>query len=124
MPVSASSLQTNHTDDSVTWDFMAKRELEAPGAGEELQSAAGRASDIARREERCSQVYEEGVKSLNTGNTHTHIHTYTHTYNFCCRDFVTGLLVQELTRQTLLHDLLRRELKGMHIMSQKKDGLA
>ncbi|XP_028256478.1 U3 small nucleolar RNA-associated protein 6 homolog [Parambassis ranga] len=59
-------LQTNYTEDSVTWDFIAKRELEAPGAGEELQSAKGRASDINRREERCCQVYEEGVKNLNT----------------------------------------------------------
>uniref|UniRef100_A0A8C2WNG8 UTP6 small subunit processome component n=1 Tax=Cyclopterus lumpus TaxID=8103 RepID=A0A8C2WNG8_CYCLU len=57
-------LQTNYTADSLTWDFMAKRELEAPGAGEELQTAKGRASDINRREERCCQVYEEGVKSL------------------------------------------------------------
>lgn len=46
---------------------MAKRELEAPGAGDELQTAKGRASDISRREERCCQVYEEGVKSINTG---------------------------------------------------------
>uniref|UniRef100_A0A3Q1HBR8 UTP6 small subunit processome component n=1 Tax=Anabas testudineus TaxID=64144 RepID=A0A3Q1HBR8_ANATE len=59
-------LQTNYTEDSFTWDFMAKRELEAPGAGAELQSAKGRASDINRREERCCQVYEEGIKSLNT----------------------------------------------------------
>ncbi|XP_068583399.1 U3 small nucleolar RNA-associated protein 6 homolog [Cebidichthys violaceus] len=59
-------LQANYTADSLTWDFMAKRELEAPGAGEELQTAKGRASDINRREERCCQVYEEGVKSLNT----------------------------------------------------------
>uniref|UniRef100_A0A8C2WNE8 UTP6 small subunit processome component n=1 Tax=Cyclopterus lumpus TaxID=8103 RepID=A0A8C2WNE8_CYCLU len=57
-------LQTNYTADSLTWDFMAKRELEAPGAGEELQTAKGRASDINRREERCCQVYEEGVKSI------------------------------------------------------------
>lgn len=63
------SLQANYTDDSSTWDFMAKRELEAPGAGEELQTAKGRASDINRREERCCQVYEEGVKSLNTGRS-------------------------------------------------------
>ena len=48
---------------------MAKRELEAPSAGEELQTAKGRASDINRREERCCQVYEEGVKSLNTGRS-------------------------------------------------------
>uniref|UniRef100_UPI0037E95A45 U3 small nucleolar RNA-associated protein 6 homolog n=1 Tax=Semicossyphus pulcher TaxID=241346 RepID=UPI0037E95A45 len=59
-------LQSNYTEDSLTWDFMAKRELEAPGAGEELQTARGRASDINRREERCCQVYEEGVKSLHT----------------------------------------------------------
>ncbi|XP_068607030.1 U3 small nucleolar RNA-associated protein 6 homolog [Brachionichthys hirsutus] len=59
-------LQDNYTEDSVTWDFMAKRELEATGAGEELQTAKGRASDINRREERCCQIYEEGVKSLNT----------------------------------------------------------
>lgn len=61
------SLKTNYTEDSLTWDFMAKRELEAPGAGEELHTAKGRASDINRREERCCQVYEEGVKSINTG---------------------------------------------------------
>lgn len=59
-------LQANYTEDSLTWDFMAKRELEAPGAGEELHTAKGRASDINRREERCCQVYEEGVKSLDT----------------------------------------------------------
>lgn len=46
---------------------MAKRELEAPEAGEELRTAKGRASDINRREERCCQVYEEGIKSVNAG---------------------------------------------------------
>lgn len=59
-------LQANYTEDSSMWDFMAKRELEAPGAGEELHTAKARASDINRREERCCQVYEEGLKSLNT----------------------------------------------------------
>uniref|UniRef100_A0A8B9LQ05 UTP6 small subunit processome component n=1 Tax=Astyanax mexicanus TaxID=7994 RepID=A0A8B9LQ05_ASTMX len=58
-------LQTEHTDDSVTWDFMARRELDAAGAPE-LQDARGRASDANRREERCCAVYEEGVKNLNT----------------------------------------------------------
>uniref|UniRef100_A0AAR2M5J3 UTP6 small subunit processome component n=1 Tax=Pygocentrus nattereri TaxID=42514 RepID=A0AAR2M5J3_PYGNA len=60
-----SSLQKEHTDDSVTWDFMARRELEAAGAPE-LRSAQGRASDTNRREERCCAVYEEGLRSLNT----------------------------------------------------------
>uniref|UniRef100_A0A674NSW7 UTP6 small subunit processome component n=1 Tax=Takifugu rubripes TaxID=31033 RepID=A0A674NSW7_TAKRU len=59
-------LQGNYTEDSFTWDFMAKRELDAPGAGEELQTVKGRASDINRREERCCQVYEEGLKTINT----------------------------------------------------------
>ncbi|XP_036427306.1 U3 small nucleolar RNA-associated protein 6 homolog [Colossoma macropomum] len=58
-------LQKEHTDDSVTWDFMARRELEAAGAPE-LHSAQGRASDTNRREERCCAVYEEGLRSLNT----------------------------------------------------------
>lgn len=72
------SLQSKHTDDSLTWDFMAKRELGAT-VGEELQSAKGRASDIARREERCCQVYEEGLNSLNTGTytQQTEMHTST-----------------------------------------------
>uniref|UniRef100_A0A8K9WQ23 UTP6 small subunit processome component n=1 Tax=Oncorhynchus mykiss TaxID=8022 RepID=A0A8K9WQ23_ONCMY len=92
-------LQSKYTDDSLTWDFMAKRELEAT-VGEELQTAKGRASDIARREERCCQVYEEGLNGLNTGTctqqterhtstpvrTHnqqkcTHQHRYVHTTN-------------------------------------------
>uniref|UniRef100_A0A672GY59 UTP6 small subunit processome component n=1 Tax=Salarias fasciatus TaxID=181472 RepID=A0A672GY59_SALFA len=59
-------LLANYTSDSVTWDFMARRELDAPTAGEELHTARGRASDVNRREERCCQVYEEGVKSLDT----------------------------------------------------------
>uniref|UniRef100_A0A8C7MIZ7 UTP6 small subunit processome component n=1 Tax=Oncorhynchus kisutch TaxID=8019 RepID=A0A8C7MIZ7_ONCKI len=58
-------LQSKYTYDSLTWDFMARRELEAT-VGEELQTAKGRASDIARREERCCQVYEQGLNSLNT----------------------------------------------------------
>uniref|UniRef100_A0A8C7HF61 UTP6 small subunit processome component n=1 Tax=Oncorhynchus kisutch TaxID=8019 RepID=A0A8C7HF61_ONCKI len=52
-------LQSKYTYDSLTWDFMARRELEAT-VGEELQTAKGRASDIARREERCCQVYDDG----------------------------------------------------------------
>uniref|UniRef100_A0A6Q2YG64 UTP6 small subunit processome component n=1 Tax=Esox lucius TaxID=8010 RepID=A0A6Q2YG64_ESOLU len=58
-------LQGKYADHEVTWDFMARRELDA-AVGEELQSAKGRASDIARREERCCQVYEEGLNMLNT----------------------------------------------------------
>ncbi|KAJ8264084.1 hypothetical protein GJAV_G00144920 [Gymnothorax javanicus] len=62
-------LQSRHADDPLTWDYMAKRELEAGlGAemGTELPTAQGRATDIARREERCCLVYEEGLKNLNS----------------------------------------------------------
>uniref|UniRef100_A0A668AL30 UTP6 small subunit processome component n=1 Tax=Myripristis murdjan TaxID=586833 RepID=A0A668AL30_9TELE len=69
-------LQTKYTEDNLTWDFMAKRELEAPGAGEELQTAKGRASEVSRREERCCQVYEEGLKSLNTGRCYGCVHCF------------------------------------------------
>lgn len=97
-------LQTNYTEDSVTWDFMAKRELEAPGAGEELQSAKGRASDINRREERCCQVYEEGVKSLNTDPM------WTCYVAFCLERQKRKTNVQELkkSRQERLLDVLQR----------------
>uniref|UniRef100_A0A8C8DBQ1 UTP6 small subunit processome component n=1 Tax=Oryzias sinensis TaxID=183150 RepID=A0A8C8DBQ1_9TELE len=57
-------LQTNYAADSLMWDFMARRELEAPGLGEEHHSAKARALDINRREERCCQLYEEGLRSL------------------------------------------------------------
>lgn len=97
-------LQTNYTEDSATWDFMAKRELEAPGAGEELQSAKGRASDINRREERCCQVYEEGLKSLNTAPM------WTCYVAFCLERKKRKTNVQELTkkRQERLLDVLQR----------------
>uniref|UniRef100_A0A8C7WMX5 UTP6 small subunit processome component n=1 Tax=Oryzias sinensis TaxID=183150 RepID=A0A8C7WMX5_9TELE len=56
-------LQTNYAADSLMWDFMARRELEAPGLGEEHHSAKARALDINRREERCCQLYEEGLRN-------------------------------------------------------------
>uniref|UniRef100_A0A8C7WMX4 UTP6 small subunit processome component n=1 Tax=Oryzias sinensis TaxID=183150 RepID=A0A8C7WMX4_9TELE len=59
-------LQTNYAADSLMWDFMARRELEAPGLGEEHHSAKARALDINRREERCCQLYEEGLRVIST----------------------------------------------------------
>ncbi|XP_060774568.1 U3 small nucleolar RNA-associated protein 6 homolog isoform X2 [Neoarius graeffei] len=58
-------LQNQHTDDSVTWDFMARRELVVGGAPD-LHLAQRQAADIVSREERCGAVYEEGLKNLNT----------------------------------------------------------
>uniref|UniRef100_A0A8C8GWW5 UTP6 small subunit processome component n=1 Tax=Oncorhynchus tshawytscha TaxID=74940 RepID=A0A8C8GWW5_ONCTS len=97
------SLQSKYTDDSLTWDFMAKRELEAT-VGEELQTAKGRASDIARREERCCQVYEEGLKSLNTEAM------WACYVSFCLERFKRKTNVQELKekRQERLLAVLQR----------------
>uniref|UniRef100_A0A8C9T6P8 UTP6 small subunit processome component n=1 Tax=Scleropages formosus TaxID=113540 RepID=A0A8C9T6P8_SCLFO len=62
-------LQNKYANDPLTWDYMAKCELEAGlGAemGAELQSTKEKASDTVRREERSCLVYEEGLKSLQT----------------------------------------------------------
>ncbi|XP_014913331.1 U3 small nucleolar RNA-associated protein 6 homolog [Poecilia latipinna] len=97
-------LQANHTEDSLTWDFMAKRELEAPGVDEELHTAKGRALDINRREERCCQVYEEGLKSLNTEPM------WTRYVVFCLERLKRKTNVQELKdkRQERLLEVLQR----------------
>lgn len=68
-----SSLQTKFLDDSVTWNFLAKRELDAPGVGEELRTAMGRALEVDRREAQCCRVYEKGLERINTGKS-PHIH--------------------------------------------------
>ncbi|XP_027718182.1 U3 small nucleolar RNA-associated protein 6 homolog [Vombatus ursinus] len=60
-------LQVLHAGDPLTWDFVARRELELesqlPG---ELASKQRKAEEVARREERCCAVYEEAVSSLAT----------------------------------------------------------
>lgn len=58
-------LQSHHADDSLTWDFMAQRELQVT-VTPELQTAQGKASDTDRKEDRCCAVYEEGTRNLNT----------------------------------------------------------
>uniref|UniRef100_A0A4W4EL92 UTP6 small subunit processome component n=1 Tax=Electrophorus electricus TaxID=8005 RepID=A0A4W4EL92_ELEEL len=97
------NLQAQHTDESVTWDFMARRELEAPGAPK-LHSAQGRASDVDRREERCCAVYEEGLKSLATEPMWTHYVT------FCLDRFKRKTNVTELKekRRERLLEVLQR----------------
>ncbi|XP_010871256.2 U3 small nucleolar RNA-associated protein 6 homolog [Esox lucius] len=96
-------LQGKYADHEVTWDFMARRELDA-AVGEELQSAKGRASDIARREERCCQVYEEGLNMLNTEAM------WTCYVSFCLERFKRKTNVHELKekRQERLLAVLQR----------------
>ena len=61
-----------HTDDPLTWDYVARRELEIqsqPG-GEPPVTKQAKAEEVGRREERCCAVYEEAVKTLPTGKVH------------------------------------------------------
>ncbi|XP_049493837.1 U3 small nucleolar RNA-associated protein 6 homolog isoform X2 [Panthera uncia] len=61
-------LQALHTDDPLTWDYVARRELEIesqPG-GEQPATKQARAVEVGRKEERCCAVYEEAVKTLPT----------------------------------------------------------
>ncbi|XP_076871559.1 U3 small nucleolar RNA-associated protein 6 homolog [Brachyhypopomus gauderio] len=97
------NLQSQHTDDSVTWDFMARRELEAPGVPQ-LHSAQGRASDMGRREERCHAVYEEGLQNLPTEPMWTRYVT------FCLERFKRKTNVSELKEKRKEHllDVLQR----------------
>ncbi|XP_040856905.1 U3 small nucleolar RNA-associated protein 6 homolog [Ochotona curzoniae] len=61
-------LQTLHTDDPLTWDYVARRELEIESKpGEEQPTAkSAKAAEMGQREDRCSAVYEEAVKTLPT----------------------------------------------------------
>lgn len=61
-------LQTLHTDDPFTWDYVARRELEieSQAAGEQPTAKQAKAVELCRREERCCAVYEEAVKTLST----------------------------------------------------------
>ncbi|XP_064180277.1 U3 small nucleolar RNA-associated protein 6 homolog [Anguilla rostrata] len=100
-------LQSRYADDPLTWDYMAKRELEA-GLGAEMgavpSTAKGRATDIARREERCCLVYEEGLTSLNSEAMWSCYIT------FCLDRFKRKTNVQELKdkRQEKLLEALQR----------------
>ncbi|KAM4692039.1 U3 small nucleolar RNA-associated protein 6 homolog [Rhinophrynus dorsalis] len=60
-------LQALHAQDPLTWDFMARQELVAkspPSA--EYSSKQTQASDLARKEERCSDVYQTALESVQT----------------------------------------------------------
>ncbi|NXV24916.1 UTP6 protein, partial [Cepphus grylle] len=63
------SLQTTFADDPLTWDYMARRELELGS----LQSTKHttkqtKVSEMTQREERCSAVFEEAVKAVPTAD--------------------------------------------------------
>ncbi|XP_041072517.1 U3 small nucleolar RNA-associated protein 6 homolog isoform X2 [Carcharodon carcharias] len=59
-------LQALHTNHALTWDFMARRELDTESQPITECSKQTKASDIIRREERCWAVYEEAVVTVPT----------------------------------------------------------
>lgn len=62
------SLQSKYADDPLTWDYMARRELEL-GSLPAAQPATKqmKVSEMAQREERCCAVFEEAVRAVPTG---------------------------------------------------------
>ncbi|NP_001079708.1 UTP6 small subunit processome component L homeolog [Xenopus laevis] len=60
-------LQSLHAQDPFTWDFMAQQELTVESLpSTEYSSKKAKATDMLRREERCSKIYETALESLNT----------------------------------------------------------
>ncbi|XP_009987649.1 PREDICTED: U3 small nucleolar RNA-associated protein 6 homolog, partial [Tauraco erythrolophus] len=61
------SLQTKFADDPLTWDYMARRELELGSLQPtEHTTKQMKVSEMSQREERCCAVFEEAVKAVPT----------------------------------------------------------
>ncbi|NXG65481.1 UTP6 protein, partial [Hemiprocne comata] len=61
------SLQTKYADDPLTWDYMARRELELGSLqSSEHTTKQMKVSEMTRREERCCAVFEEAVRAVPT----------------------------------------------------------
>ncbi|NXR10810.1 UTP6 protein, partial [Semnornis frantzii] len=61
------SLQTKFADDPLTWDYMARRELElGPLQSTEHSTKQMKVSEMTQREERCCAVFEEAVGAVPT----------------------------------------------------------
>ncbi|XP_019372554.1 PREDICTED: U3 small nucleolar RNA-associated protein 6 homolog [Gavialis gangeticus] len=60
-------LQAEHADDPLTWDYMARQELELGSLpSSQHSSKQTKASEVAQKEERCCAVFDEAVTSLPT----------------------------------------------------------
>lgn len=62
------SLQTKYADDPLTWDYMARRELDLGSLqSTEHTTKQMKVSEMTQREERCCAVFEEAVRAVPTG---------------------------------------------------------
>uniref|UniRef100_A0A673VRI0 UTP6 small subunit processome component n=1 Tax=Suricata suricatta TaxID=37032 RepID=A0A673VRI0_SURSU len=61
-------LQALHRDDPLTWDYVARRELEVElqPEGEQPARKQARPVEVGRKEDRCCAVYEEAVRTVPT----------------------------------------------------------
>uniref|UniRef100_A0A8C0BEN2 UTP6 small subunit processome component n=1 Tax=Buteo japonicus TaxID=224669 RepID=A0A8C0BEN2_9AVES len=63
------SLQTKYADDPLTWDYMARRELDLGSLqSTEHTTKQMKVSEMNQREERCCAVFEEAVRAVPTGD--------------------------------------------------------
>ncbi|NWW79089.1 UTP6 protein, partial [Climacteris rufus] len=61
------SLQSSYADDPLTWDYMARRELElGPLQPTEQTTKQKKVAEMAQREERCCAVFDEAVGAVPT----------------------------------------------------------
>ncbi|NXC10377.1 UTP6 protein, partial [Orthonyx spaldingii] len=61
------SLQSSYADDPLTWDYMARRELELGSLQPtEHTTKQKKVSEMAQREERCCAVFDEAVRAVPT----------------------------------------------------------
>ncbi|NWS30565.1 UTP6 protein, partial [Polioptila caerulea] len=59
------TLQTRYTDDPLTWDYLARRELELGSLQPtEHTTKQKKVSEMAQREERCCAVFDEAVRAV------------------------------------------------------------
>uniref|UniRef100_A0A8C0SQ45 U3 small nucleolar RNA-associated protein 6 homolog n=1 Tax=Canis lupus familiaris TaxID=9615 RepID=A0A8C0SQ45_CANLF len=103
-------LQALHTDDPLTWDYVARRELEVESqpAGEQPATKQARAVELGRKEERCCAVYEEAVKTLPTEAM------WKCYINFCLERFTkktSSQFLREKIDLLLHHDFLKEALE-------------
>uniref|UniRef100_A0A8D0GJH7 UTP6 small subunit processome component n=1 Tax=Sphenodon punctatus TaxID=8508 RepID=A0A8D0GJH7_SPHPU len=93
------NLQADYTDDPLTWDYMARRELEVDSLpSSEPSSKQIKASEVARKEERSCVVFEEAVASLPT--------------EAMWKDYVTFCL-ERFNRKTNSEELKQKRLERM-----------
>ncbi|KAM6163324.1 U3 small nucleolar RNA-associated protein 6 homolog [Rhynchocyon petersi] len=94
-------LQTLHTDDPLTWDYVARRELEMDSQpGEEKPATKqAKAVEMGRKEDRCCAVYEEAVSTLPTEAM------WKCYFNFCLERFAKKTSSQFLREKRLTRTL-------------------